>query len=79
MRALDDQTIAYADYRGNRQYLNTGNLRDDNRVSIILMDYPNWRRLKVWGRVKLVGAKGDALLMSKSRTLTIALCRSGLW
>lgn len=65
LRVLDDQTIAYADYRGNRQYLSTGNLRDDDRVSMILMDYPNRRRLKVWGRAKLVDAKEDPLLLTK--------------
>lgn len=65
LRVLDDQTIAYADYRGNRQYLSTGNLRDDDRVAMILMDYPNRRRLKVWGRAKLVGAKDDPLLLTK--------------
>ena len=65
LRVLDDQTIAYADYRGNRQYLSTGNLRDDDRLAMILMDYPNRRRLKVWGRAKLVGAKDDPLLLTK--------------
>ncbi|MEP0942944.1 MAG: pyridoxamine 5'-phosphate oxidase family protein [Rhizobiaceae bacterium] len=65
LRVMDEQTIAYADYRGNRQYLSTGNLRDDDRVSLILMDYPNRRRLKVWGRAKLIGAKEDALLLTK--------------
>lgn len=67
LKILDDQTIAYADFRGNRQYLSVGNLADNDRISLILMDYPNRRRLKVWGRVKLVAAKEDALLMSKLR------------
>ena len=67
LKVLDEKTIAYADFRGNRQYVSTGNLRDDERISLILMDYPNRRRLKVWGRAKLVGAKEDALLMSKLR------------
>jgi len=67
LKILDDQTIAYADFRGNRQYLSVGNLNDNDRISLILMDYPNRRRLKIWGRVKLVGAKDDALLMSKLR------------
>ncbi len=67
LKVLDDQTIAYADFRGNRQYLSVGNLSDNDRISLILMDYPNRRRLKIWGRVKLVAAKEDALLMSKLR------------
>ena len=53
LKVLDDQTIAYADFRGNRQYLSAGNLTDDDRISMILMDYPNRRRLKIWGRAKL--------------------------
>ena len=67
LKVLDEKTIAYADFRGNRQYLSVGNLNDNDRISLILMDYPNRRRLKVWGRVKLIGAKEDALLMSKLR------------
>lgn len=65
LKVLDESTIAYADFRGNRQYLSVGNLADNDRVSLILMDYPNRRRLKVWGRAKLVGAKDDPLLMTK--------------
>lgn len=54
VKILNDRTIAYADFRGNRQYLSVGNLNDNNRVSLILVDYPNRRRLKVWGRAQLV-------------------------
>lgn len=54
VKVLDDQTIAYADFRGNRQYLSVGNLNGDDRVALILMDYPNRQRLKVWGRAKLI-------------------------
>ncbi len=67
LRVLDDRTIAYADYRGNQQYISTGNLNDDDRVSMLLMDYPNRARLKIWGRAKLIGAKDDAKLVSKLR------------
>lgn len=65
LKVLDDRTIAYADFRGNRQCLSAGNLKGDDRVSLILMDYPNRRRLKVWGRAKLIDAKDDALPMTK--------------
>ena len=54
LRVLDEKTIAYADFRGNRQYLSVGNLKQDDRVSLILMDYPNRRRLKIWGRARIV-------------------------
>lgn len=54
LKVLDEKTIGYADYRGNRQHLSAGNLTADNRVALIAMDYPNRRRLKLWGRVSLV-------------------------
>ncbi|WP_425044862.1 pyridoxamine 5'-phosphate oxidase family protein [Primorskyibacter sp. S87] len=50
LHVLDPKTIAYADLRGNRQYISLGNLVSDARVSLILMDYPNAQRLKIWGR-----------------------------
>lgn len=59
IKILDEKTIAYADFRGNRQYVSAGNLTDNDRVSLILMDYPNRRRLKVWGRVKLIEKADD--------------------
>ncbi len=65
LKILDDQTIAYADFRGNRQYLSAGNLMDNDRVSMILMDYPNRRRLKVWGRAKLIAATENPELIAQ--------------
>lgn len=53
VRVLDSRTIAYGDLRGNRQYISTGNLTGDNRVSLIMVDYPNQQRLKVLGHVEL--------------------------
>ena len=64
VKILADRTIAYADFRGNRQYLSVGNLVDNDRVSLILMDYPNRRRLKVWGRAKLVDASDNPELVA---------------
>ena len=64
VKILDDRTIAYADFRGNRQYLSVGNLVDNDRVSLILMDYPNRRRLKVWGRAKLVDVSDNPELVA---------------
>jgi len=54
LRVLDEKTIGFADFRGNRQYVSVGNLLKDDRVSIFLMDYPNKKRLKLLGRVRLV-------------------------
>ncbi len=64
LKVLDDKTIAFADFRGNRQYISTGNLKGNDRISMILMDYPNRRRLKVYGRARLVPAEEDPELMA---------------
>ena len=62
VRVLDDKTIGFADFAGNRQYVSLGNLRGDNRVSMFFMDYPNQSRLKLLGRVRLIGANDTKLL-----------------
>ncbi|MDE4134019.1 pyridoxamine 5'-phosphate oxidase family protein [Phaeobacter sp. QD34_3] len=54
LKVLDDKTIAYADLSGNKQYVSLGNLTENARISMILMDYPNQRRLKIWGTVEVV-------------------------
>lgn len=56
LKVIDSKTIGYADFRGNRQYISVGNLLADDRVSLILMDYANRQRLKIWGRVKVIHA-----------------------
>ena len=50
LRVLDRRTIAFADYAGNRQYISAGNLAENNRAFLFLMDYAEARRLKLWGR-----------------------------
>ena len=55
IRVLDATTIGFADFRGNRQYVSVGNLENDDRVALILMDYPNRARLKILGRARLIG------------------------
>ena len=53
LKVIDENTLAFADFRGNRQYISTGNLATDNRVALILMDYPRQLRLKILGRVEI--------------------------
>lgn len=65
LKVLDEHTLAYADFRGNRQYLSVGNLRDNDRIALIAIDYANSRRLKLWGRVRLVEADEDPALMAQ--------------
>lgn len=55
VRVLDENTIGFADFRGNRQYVSVGNLMTDERVSLFFMDYPNKTRLKLFGRTRIVG------------------------
>lgn len=62
MRVIDEYTLGFADFRGNRQYVSTGNFQKNDRVSLFFMDYPNQRRLKLLGRVSLVGAQETDLL-----------------
>ena len=62
---LDDRTIAFADVRGNRQYVTVGNLADNDRVALIFMDYPNRRRLKVLGRARIVEPDDDPALLAR--------------
>lgn len=54
MRVLDASTLGFADFSGNRQYVSMGNFRTNDRVALFFMDYPNKRRLKIMGRIKLV-------------------------
>ena len=58
LKVIDDHTLAFADFRGNKQYISTGNLLTDNRVALIMIDYPRQARLKILGRVEIFeGAK----------------------
>ncbi|MEM8655112.1 MAG: pyridoxamine 5'-phosphate oxidase family protein [Pseudomonadota bacterium] len=56
LNVLDDHTLGFADYRGNRQHISEGNLVGDNRVSLFLMDYPRKARMKLQGRATFEAA-----------------------
>lgn len=62
LRVLDERTLGYADFRGNRQYITTGNVARNDRVSLFLMDYANRRRLKIFGRLAAIDADDDPAL-----------------
>jgi predicted pyridoxine 5'-phosphate oxidase superfamily flavin-nucleotide-binding protein len=51
IKLIDETTLAFPDFRGNRQYISLGNVAAENRVALILMDYPRQRRLKLYGRI----------------------------
>jgi len=56
IRALDAQTLGFVDFGGNKQYVSTGNLRENDRVCLFLIDYARRRRIKVWGNARPVPA-----------------------
>jgi len=65
LRVLDERTIAFANYEGNRQYISFGNLAENERAFLFLMDYAAARRLKLWGRARVVsGDAGDMIVFS---------------
>ena len=63
LKVLDDHTLACADFSGNAQYISIGNLTDNNKAFIFLMDYPNRKRIKIWGTARY--AEGDANLLGQ--------------
>ncbi len=65
LKTLDSKTLGYADFRGNLQYISVGNLSVDNRAAVILMDYANRRRLKIFARVEVFNRTDAPELMKK--------------
>ena len=62
VRILNEKTIGFADFSGNRQYISVGNLMKVERVSLFFMDYPNRTRLKLLGRARFVAPDEEAIL-----------------
>ena len=54
IRVLDDKTLGFADFVGNRQYITTGNLAENDQAFLFLMDYAHRRRVKIWGEARVV-------------------------
>ncbi len=65
LRVLDEKTLAFVDFRGNRQYISLGNLTASGRASLILMDYPNRARLKLYVRIEAKDIGADPELAEK--------------
>ena len=63
LRVIDGQTIGFVDYAGNRQYITAGNLAENAKAQLFLIDYANRRRVKVWGTARVV--EGDAELTAR--------------
>ncbi|HME24761.1 MAG TPA: pyridoxamine 5'-phosphate oxidase family protein [Acetobacteraceae bacterium] len=62
LHVLDDKTIAFADFIGNRQFITQGNLAENPKAQLFLIDYANRHRVKIWGEARVV--EGDAALMA---------------
>ncbi len=62
LKLIDDRTLAFADYRGNRQYISTGNLAADDRACLFLVDYPRRARLKVYAHAETLALDADPAL-----------------
>jgi uncharacterized protein len=62
LKVVDEKTLAFADYQGNRQYLSVGNLAADDRAALILVDYARRARLKIYAHVKAVALDADSAL-----------------
>ena len=60
---LDDKTIGFADFAGNRQYISQGNLAENPKAHLFLIDYAHKRRVKIWGTARVV--EGDAELIAR--------------
>ena len=67
LKVLDDKTLAFADFGGNRQYITLGNLSENPKSFIFLMDYANSQRVKLWGTAKVV--ENDAALLDQLHDL----------
>ncbi|HVK17085.1 MAG TPA: pyridoxamine 5'-phosphate oxidase family protein [Fimbriiglobus sp.] len=65
LKVLDDRTLGFADFGGNRQYLTVGNLSENPKAFLFLMDYANSQRVKVWGTAKVV--EDDPALLERLR------------
>jgi predicted pyridoxine 5'-phosphate oxidase superfamily flavin-nucleotide-binding protein len=61
IKVVDAKTLGFVDFKGNRQYISTGNLAENERAFLILMDYTQRRRVKVWGRARVVEDDPDLL------------------
>ena len=63
LHVLDEHTLAFADFAGNRQYISLGNLEDNPKVHLFLIDYAHRRRVKIWGEAKVV--EDDPALLAR--------------
>ena len=73
LHVIDDKTLAFLDFRGNRQYISLGNIAANDRAALLIMDYPNRRRLKIYARIEVEELQIDPQLAA---TLTVVTYRA---
>ncbi len=84
LRVLDEKTIGFVDYNGNRQFISTGNLADNPKFHLFLIDYGNKQRVKIWGEAKVI-EEDDVLLSQlmpaayKARPEQVILLQVSAW
>ena len=61
LRVLNDKTIGFVDFSGNRQFITEGNLADNPKAQLFLIDYVHQRRIKIWGEARVVGGDQDLI------------------
>ena len=84
IKVVDDKTLGFADYRGNRQYITLGNLSENPKAYIFVMDYAHGRRVKIWGEAKVIDddpALLDALMPKgyKARPEQVIVFKIATW
>ena len=68
LKVIDDTTLAYADFRGNKQYISVGNINVTHKATLLLMDYPKQQRLKIWVTSKIIDAHEDSEPLQRLQT-----------
>lgn len=63
IRILDNETLGFADFRGNMQYISTGNINATGKAALILLDYPSRRRLKIWAETEILDPRQHSDLL----------------
>lgn len=75
LKVLDDEHIAFADYSGNRQYISVGNFDENPKVHLFLMDYPNRKRIKIWGEASVITEDMDLIKQLKDKDYEVPVER----
>jgi len=65
LKVIDESTLAFADFRGNMQYISSGNLQATKKAAMILLDYPTRTRVKIWAETEILNPEGNPELLEK--------------